>query len=72
MRDAVVPTMEPIRRMLGTPADLLFCHAGRVDGYVLEGHVPAAAIRRLLAERPTAAAACSSSGASSAMVSISG
>lgn len=52
VRDIVAPTLEPIRRMLGTPVDLLSCHAGRIDGYVLEGHVPASAIRRLLAERP--------------------
>lgn len=28
------------------------CHAAEVEGFALEGHVPAAAIRRLLAERP--------------------
>lgn len=50
--DQVVPSLAPVRRRLGTPADLLSCHAGEVEGFVLEGHVPAAAIRRLLAERP--------------------
>ncbi|WP_229681654.1 DUF411 domain-containing protein [Neoroseomonas lacus] len=40
------------RRMLGTPSDLLSCHMGLVRGYALEGHVPAAAVTRLLAERP--------------------
>jgi hypothetical protein len=30
------------------------CHTGHADGYVLEGHVPAADIRRLLKERPDA------------------
>jgi hypothetical protein len=39
--------------MLGTPADLLSCHAARVAGWLaIEGHVPALAIRRALAERP--------------------
>ncbi|WP_368419549.1 DUF411 domain-containing protein [Rhodovarius sp.] len=38
--------------MLGTPSDLLSCHAGLVGGYALEGHVPAVAVTRLLAERP--------------------
>ncbi|WP_240790187.1 DUF411 domain-containing protein [Roseomonas sp. HF4] len=38
--------------MLGTPADLPSCHAARVEGFVLEGHVPALAVRRLLATRP--------------------
>ena len=47
-----VPSLEPIRETLGTPADLAGCHAARVEGYTLEGHVPPAAIRRLLAERP--------------------
>lgn len=30
------------------------CHTGRIDGYVIEGHVPAREVRRLLAERPDA------------------
>ena len=50
--DHVVPSVGPVRRRLGTPADVLSCHAGEVEGFALEGHVPAAAIRRLLAERP--------------------
>lgn len=41
-----------VRRQLGIPADLLSCHAGLVDGYALEGHVPVLAVLRLLAERP--------------------
>jgi hypothetical protein len=40
------------RRKFGIPNDLGSCHTGFVDGYALEGHVPAAEIRRLLAERP--------------------
>ena len=39
---------------LGVPQDLASCHTATVDGYVLEGHVPADAVRRLLAERPAA------------------
>ena len=38
----------------GVPVKAFSCHTGTVDGYVLEGHVPAADIRRLLAERPDA------------------
>lgn len=52
VRDTVLAELGPVRRMLGTPPDLLSCHAARVDGLVLEGHVPAAAVRRALAERP--------------------
>jgi hypothetical protein len=39
---------------LGVPQDLAGCHTAEVGGYVVEGHVPAAAIRRLLEERPAA------------------
>lgn len=46
--------LQPVRKRLGVPADLAACHTAEVDGYVLEGHVPAAAVRRLLEERPTA------------------
>ena len=42
------------RRNLGMPAQLGSCHTGVVRGYVLEGHVPAREIRRLLADRPQA------------------
>ncbi|WP_291296858.1 DUF411 domain-containing protein [Elioraea sp.] len=52
VEDRVVASVAPIRRLLGTPADLLSCHAARVGGFALEGHVPALAIRRLLGERP--------------------
>ncbi len=43
-----------VRQRLGVPADLAGCHIAEASGYVLEGHVPAAAVRRLLAERPKA------------------
>jgi hypothetical protein len=39
---------------MGVPRVLSSCHTGVVDGYVVEGHVPADAIRKLLAERPDA------------------
>jgi hypothetical protein len=46
--------LQPVRKRLGVPADLAACHTAEVDGYVLEGHVPAAAVRRLLQKRPSA------------------
>lgn len=52
VQDNIVPSPAPARRMLGIPADLLSCHAAQVGGFALEGHVPAAAVLRLLAERP--------------------
>ena len=41
-----------IRAAAGVPADLGGCHTAKVAGYVVEGHVPVAAVQRLLAERP--------------------
>ncbi|MHB2166455.1 DUF411 domain-containing protein [Alsobacter sp. R-9] len=46
--------MDAIKLRLGVPAALSSCHSAEVDGYVIEGHVPAAEIIRLLAERPRA------------------
>jgi len=38
----------------GVPQRMVSCHTGLVEGYVIEGHVPAEDIRRLLSERPDA------------------
>jgi hypothetical protein len=43
-----------VKARLGVPADLWACHTAEVAGYVIEGHVPARAIDRLLTERPAA------------------
>ena len=51
IEDNLVASAAPVRRMLGIPSDLLSCHAGLVEGYALEGHVPAEAVLRLLAEQ---------------------
>ena len=42
------------RRKFGIPEALGSCHTAQVEGYAIEGHVPAAEIRRLLKERPKA------------------
>ncbi len=42
------------RTRLGMPNRFGSCHTGLVQGYVIEGHVPAADIRRLLEEKPEA------------------
>src|SRR5215213_7271765 len=39
---------------LGVPKELAACHTAEVSGYVAEGHVPAAAIKKLLAEKQSA------------------
>lgn len=43
-----------VRKRLRVPGDLAACHTAEVDGYVLEGHVPAIAVKRLLEKRPQA------------------
>lgn len=43
------------KQAAGLTYDLASCHTAHVDGYIIEGHVPAADIRRLLEERPDAA-----------------
>ncbi len=39
---------------LGVPQTLASCHTAEIGGYVIEGHVPPAVIKRLLAEKPDA------------------
>ena len=46
--------LEPIKTRLGVPFAKGSCHTGEVEGYLIEGHVPASDIQRLLAERPQA------------------
>ena len=41
-----------VEREAGIGDDLVSCHTAKVGGYVVEGHVPAADIQRLLKERP--------------------
>jgi len=46
--------LDAVKSRLGVPDDLAACHTAEIAGYVIEGHVPAAALRRLLAEKPSA------------------
>ncbi len=39
----------------GVPQDLQSCHTAKVGGYIVEGHVPAEDIQRLLKEKPAIA-----------------
>jgi hypothetical protein len=43
-----------MRRELGMPEKFGSCHTAKVNGYVIEGHVPAKEIHRLIKEKPTA------------------
>lgn len=47
--------MQPVKERFGVPQRLASCHTARVGGYVIEGHVPATSIRRLLREKPAVA-----------------
>jgi len=50
-----VSDLNAIKRQFAVPSDLESCHTALHGGYVIEGHVPAEDIRRLLAERPAIA-----------------
>jgi hypothetical protein len=47
-----VEDLAPIRQAEGVPAELEGCHTILIDGRVVEGHVSAGTIKRLLSERP--------------------
>ena len=46
--------LDAVKTRLGVPNDLAACHTAEVSGYVIEGHVPALALHRFLAEKPYA------------------
>lgn len=50
-----VADVTPTATRLGVPAKLRSCHSSEIGGYAIEGHVPAADVKRLLAARPKAA-----------------
>ncbi|MGZ9113965.1 MAG: DUF411 domain-containing protein [Brevundimonas sp.] len=50
----VLESLQSVRSRRGMPDALASCHTGLVDGYLVEGHVPAQDVIRLLTERPTA------------------
>jgi hypothetical protein len=46
--------LEQIKRRAGITENLASCHTAKIDGYVIEGHVPASDIKRLVNEHPDA------------------
>jgi hypothetical protein len=52
VKEQNVDALGPIKQRFGVPAALQSCHTAVVDPYVIEGHVPADLIQRLLRERP--------------------
>lgn len=46
--------IDAVKKRLGVPDDLAACHTAELSGNVIEGHVPATALKRFLAEKPNA------------------
>lgn len=44
--------LQPVKQRLGITPSMMSCHTAEVGGYFVEGHVPAADIKRLLAQKP--------------------
>lgn len=55
VRTTEVADVGPVKRANGVPVNLGSCHTALVGGYVIEGHVPATDIARLLEEKPAIA-----------------
>jgi len=55
-RTSVIETrdIDAVKKRLGVPDDLAACHTAEISGYVIEGHVPATALKRFLSEKPNA------------------
>ncbi|MBW3552272.1 MAG: DUF411 domain-containing protein [Gemmatimonadetes bacterium] len=49
------PDLQAVKERLGIPEDLEGCHTAMVEGYIVEGHVPAGFIERMLEEKPQVA-----------------
>ncbi len=52
VKDNMSDAMEAIKAKYGVPKAMASCHTALVDGYVIEGHVPAADIMKLLKAKP--------------------
>ena len=52
--DVAVGILARIKRQAGIAPDYQSCHTAKIGGYVIEGHVPAADVKRLLTEKPEA------------------
>jgi hypothetical protein len=54
VNDADTSALAALKRQAGIGDKLASCHTAKIDGYVIEGHVPSSDIKRLVAERPDA------------------
>ena len=54
-RNVLTSEIYTLKQQYGVPDNLVSCHTAVINGYIVEGHVPAAEIKRLLAEKPDVA-----------------
>jgi hypothetical protein len=52
VRDIRTTNMDAVKEWLHVPNHLMSCHTAIIGGYVIEGHVPAVDVKRLLEQRP--------------------
>ena len=52
VKDEITEDMSAVKQQYGVPASMTSCHTTVVGNYVIEGHVPAEDVQRLLAEKP--------------------
>ncbi|MBC9070660.1 DUF411 domain-containing protein [Thauera sp. CAU 1555] len=52
VKEIATREMGAVKRQAGVPQELGSCHTAKVGGYIVEGHVPAADVKRLLADKP--------------------
>ena len=55
VKDNITEDLEGVKREHNVPDDLASCHTAIANGYVIEGHIPATDVKRLLAEKPDVA-----------------
>jgi len=54
VNDVDTSALAALKRQVGVGDQLASCHTAKIDGYVVEGHVPSSDIKRLIVERPDA------------------
>lgn len=50
-----LPNLAAVKQSAGVPGNLQSCHTSTIEGYAIEGHVPADVVRQLLKEKPKVA-----------------
>lgn len=55
VKDIQTEDMEAIKQEYGVPQDLTSCHTAVIDGYAIEGHIPADDVKSLLQQKPNVA-----------------